>query len=356
MALEARIGISSRRFVAFSARSWVSFPRREYPARPASPVEGQPADAACDVRAVAPGQRQREADAAVPGRRARPVRPAARRDRTDRRRRRAGRPVAREGPAAAGGGGRHARRPPRRGTAPRSSPFRASWRRWSGRPTRPCCSPASRRRGRVPLARLGPWPCPACPGRDRPGRLHPRITGTAVPMRWSCPSRGRRRIPAGSTTSSRLSAVRPRAARDADALLATQQAARTAVWERLSRRGPEEGDGGAQAHHALGRRPPAAARRPDPNSLRSVWVARTWVLRAGELTGHGDDLFFLELPEVFGLLRGERAPLDQVPGRRAVYEADPALPSVPALIRGRFDPARLGGRPSPAGRLLQRSR
>ena len=49
-------------------------------------------------------------------------------------------------------------------------------------------------------------------------------------------------------------------------------------------------------------------------------MARTWVLRAGELTGLGDDLFFLELPEVFGLLRGEQAPLDQVPGRRAVYD------------------------------------
>jgi pyruvate,water dikinase len=69
-----------------------------------------------------------------------------------------------------------------------------------------------------------------------------------------------------------------------------------------------------------------------------VWVARTWVLRAGELTGHGDDLFYLELPEIFGLLRGERAPLDRVPARRAVYETYTALPSYPTLIRGRFDP------------------
>jgi len=76
-----------------------------------------------------------------------------------------------------------------------------------------------------------------------------------------------------------------------------------------------------------------------------VWVARTWVLRAGELTGLGDDLFFLELPEVFGLLRGEQAPLDQVPGRRAVYEAYRALPSYPTHIRGRFDPARWAADP-----------
>jgi rifampicin phosphotransferase len=69
------------------------------------------------------------------------------------------------------------------------------------------------------------------------------------------------------------------------------------------------------------------------------------VRRAGELTGHGDDLFFLELPEIFGLLGGERALLDQVPGRRAVFEAYRALPPYPALIRGRFDPARWAADP-----------
>ena len=79
--------------------------------------------------------------------------------------------------------------------------------------------------------------------------------------------------------------------------------------------------------------------------VRSVWVARAWVRRAGELTGHGDDLFFLALPEVFGLLRGERGLLDQVPGRRAVYESYRALPPYPALIRGRFDPARWAADP-----------
>ena len=79
--------------------------------------------------------------------------------------------------------------------------------------------------------------------------------------------------------------------------------------------------------------------------VRSVWVARAWVRRAGELTGHGDDLFFLALPEIYGLLGGERALLDQVPGRRAVYESYRALPSYPALIRGRFDPARWAADP-----------
>src|ERR1700733_8653326 len=134
------------------------------------------------------------------------------------------------------------------------------------------------------------------------------------------------------------------AARDADALLATQQAARAAAWERLARSDPRKA---TAARKLITRWAPAARGREAARSelVRSVWVARTWVLRAGELTGHGDDLFFLELPEVYGLLGGERALLDQVPGRRAVFEAYRALPPYPALIRGRFDPARWAADP-----------
>ena len=134
------------------------------------------------------------------------------------------------------------------------------------------------------------------------------------------------------------------AARDADALLATQQAARAAAWERLARSDPRKA---TAARKLITRWASAARGREAARSevVRSVWVARTWVLRAGKLTGHGDDLFFLELPEIFGLLRGERALLDQVPGRRAVYEGYRALPPYPALIRGRFDPARWAADP-----------
>ncbi len=80
--------------------------------------------------------------------------------------------------------------------------------------------------------------------------------------------------------------------------------------------------------------------------MRSAWVARTWVRRAGQLTGHGDDLFFLELPETVGLLRGDPVPLAKVPSRRASYEAYQALPPYPALIRGRFNPVRWAADPN----------
>src|ERR1700722_3122998 len=134
------------------------------------------------------------------------------------------------------------------------------------------------------------------------------------------------------------------AGRDADALLATQQAARAAAWERLARSDPGKA---TAARKLITRWAPVARGREAARSelVRSVWVARTWVLRAGELTGHGEDLFFLGLPEIYGLLRGEQALLDQVPGRRAVYEAYRALPPYPALIRGRFDPVRWAADP-----------
>ena len=134
------------------------------------------------------------------------------------------------------------------------------------------------------------------------------------------------------------------AARDADALLAKQDAARAASWERLARQDPRKA---AAVRKLITAWAPAARGREAARSevIRSVWVARTWVQRAGELTGCGDDLFFLELPETLDLLRGERSPLERVPPRRGAYETYAALPSYPTLIRGRFDPIRWAADP-----------
>jgi rifampicin phosphotransferase len=128
-------------------------------------------------------------------------------------------------------------------------------------------------------------------------------------------------------------------ARDADALLASQEAVRAAAWERLAQQDPKKA---AAARKLVARWAPIARDREAARSevARSTWVVRTWVRRAGELTGHGDGLFFLELQETVDLLRGDRAPLAEVPARQATYETYRALPPYPALIRGRFDPVR----------------
>ena len=141
-----------------------------------------------------------------------------------------------------------------------------------------------------------------------------------------------------------LAAVGDRA-RDADALLADREAARAAAWERLTRQNPKKA---AAARKLIARWAPVARDREAARSevARSAWVARTWVRRAGQLTGHGDDLFFLELAETVGLLRGDPASLADVPARRASYETYQALPPYPALIRGRFDPTRWAADPN----------
>ena len=84
-------------------------------------------------------------------------------------------------------------------------------------------------------------------------------------------------------------------------MLARQHEARATAWERLARSDPWKA---TAARKLITRWAPLARGREAARSevVRSVWVARTWVRRAGELTGHGDDLFFLELPEIFGLL------------------------------------------------------
>jgi phosphohistidine swiveling domain-containing protein len=132
---------------------------------------------------------------------------------------------------------------------------------------------------------------------------------------------------------------------DADALLAGQEAARAAAWKRLARRDPGKA---AAARKIITRWAPVAWDREAARSevVRSAWVARTWVRRAGQLTGHGDDLFFLEVPEILDLLRGDPARLAQVQARRAAYQTYRALPPYPALIRGHFHPIRWAANPN----------
>ena len=132
---------------------------------------------------------------------------------------------------------------------------------------------------------------------------------------------------------------------DAKAMLVNQEVARAAAWKRLERQDPKNA---AAARNIITRWAPIARDREAARSevARSIWVTRTWVLRAGELTGHGDDLFFLGLPEILDLLGGDQAPLEKVPSRRATYETYRELPPYPTLIRGRFDPIRWAADPN----------
>src|SRR5918993_1473776 len=72
--------------------------------------------------------------------------------------------------------------------------------------------------------------------------------------------------------------------------------------------------------------------------VRYLWVLRGYVLRAGELTGLGEDIFFLDAAEIVRMLHGETIGPRVISERRKAYAGYCALPPYPGLIRGRFDP------------------
>ncbi|MEN3540701.1 PEP/pyruvate-binding domain-containing protein [Microbispora sp. ZYX-F-249] len=130
----------------------------------------------------------------------------------------------------------------------------------------------------------------------------------------------------------------------ADGLLARQRETREEAWARLARRHPRRAAGmrAGVARWAEVVRDREATRS---EVVRAFWVLRAFVLRAGELTGSGDDLFHLYLDELLAVLRGDATPLERVPVRRATYGMYAALPPYPTLIVGRFDPVRWAADP-----------
>jgi phosphohistidine swiveling domain-containing protein len=71
---------------------------------------------------------------------------------------------------------------------------------------------------------------------------------------------------------------------------------------------------------------------------RSIGVMRDWFVRAGELTGLGDDIFFLTYQEALDVLGGDASATAYIPTRRERYAKLLALPPYPVAIRGRFEP------------------
>jgi pyruvate,water dikinase len=71
---------------------------------------------------------------------------------------------------------------------------------------------------------------------------------------------------------------------------------------------------------------------------RLVSVIRAWFLRASELAGLGDGVFFLTVDEIVTVLSGNTSAVAHIPIRQQAYEQNRALPLLPRWIRGRFDP------------------
>ncbi|MFI7634128.1 PEP/pyruvate-binding domain-containing protein [Nonomuraea sp. NPDC049400] len=129
-----------------------------------------------------------------------------------------------------------------------------------------------------------------------------------------------------------------------EALLARQGKAREEAWARFAERHPRQE---ARMRARVQRWNAVVRDRESTRSenMRAFWVLRAFAVRAGELSGQGDEVFFLYLDELLALLRGDRSVLAKVPVRRATYEQYAALPAYPALIVGHFDPVRWAADP-----------
>ncbi|MFJ8164167.1 PEP/pyruvate-binding domain-containing protein [Streptomyces sp. NPDC096136] len=132
---------------------------------------------------------------------------------------------------------------------------------------------------------------------------------------------------------------------DAVLRIGRQTAARAAAWDRLAAEHPRRAAGIRAAVNtwAASARLREAART---EVARVFWLLRTFVLRAGEISGAGEDLFFLSREEMLTVLGGDRAPLATVPARRAAYEAYrvrgvPRSPRLPDPDPGRVRPGAL---------------
>jgi len=72
--------------------------------------------------------------------------------------------------------------------------------------------------------------------------------------------------------------------------------------------------------------------------IRDRWAIRLYAVRAGELTGLGDRIFYLTLGELLALLSGDQTVTHLIAPRLEAYQGYKTLPSYPSVIRGRFDP------------------
>jgi len=122
-----------------------------------------------------------------------------------------------------------------------------------------------------------------------------------------------------------------------ESLLARQRAAYEAAWDRFCQRYP----GKARAMRGRLEKVAKAAQQREivrSETTRGMMVIRAFALRAGELLGIGENVFFLTLHEVLDGLAGREEACRLIPLRRETYERYRRLPPYPTLISGRFDP------------------
>lgn len=124
---------------------------------------------------------------------------------------------------------------------------------------------------------------------------------------------------------------------DVQGLMAKQRQSFQAAWERLQSHP-------SGAANRFSRMIAESARRARLRELarsayiRDRWSIWLWANRAGELTGLGDQIFYLTQDEILRFLSGDESPKAAIGSRMKAYTQYKLLPPYPAVIRGRFDP------------------
>ncbi|AWB47092.1 phosphoenolpyruvate synthase [Paenibacillus sp. CAA11] len=124
---------------------------------------------------------------------------------------------------------------------------------------------------------------------------------------------------------------------DPENLLHKQQVQNEEVWSQVKSRFPGK-------VKKIRKQAERAIRGPQiREAARSEWtrvfrVNRAFALKAGELTGLGEDIFFLYIQEILHWLEGGALADAHIPARKQTYAKYQSLPPFPSVIRGRFEP------------------
>lgn len=124
---------------------------------------------------------------------------------------------------------------------------------------------------------------------------------------------------------------------DVEAALERQRARFAEAWERFCARYPRKVK---KVQRELATAAQRARQREAARSeaTRVAGVIRCFALRAGELTGLGQDVFHLTMDELLAALGGDRSACAFLRARQETYRRYCALPPYPPVISGRFDP------------------
>jgi phosphohistidine swiveling domain-containing protein len=132
---------------------------------------------------------------------------------------------------------------------------------------------------------------------------------------------------------------------DAAALLERRRLEYERVWREFEGRYPKKSKSIRQKLDDVARR--SRTRESVRLELtRVVGVIRALFLRAGELTGLNEEVFFLTVPELMDVLAGDDSATAHIPGRQVAYARYSALPPYPAFINGHFDPFQWASNPA----------